>query len=52
LFWNVFIKHIHYGDVISISLYWSGMYILMLSVIRNSNFNIEKNIDPYFLSLN
>lgn len=51
LFWNIFLKSIPYGDVISISLYWFGMYLLMVSIDRNSNFIHDKSNSILYLQL-
>jgi len=51
LFWNIFLIPIRYADVISISLYWSGMYLLMISIVRNSKFNYERSNIPTYLPL-
>jgi hypothetical protein len=43
LIFNMLIHKIPYGDVISISIYWASMYILMLSIIRTQDKNLERD---------
>lgn len=42
LFYGLFINPIMYGDIISISLYWLGMYFLTISVVRSPEYVKEK----------
>lgn len=44
LFWNLFINEIPYGDVISITMYWVGMYFIMISIVRTSSALDEKHV--------
>ena len=42
LFLNMFVNKIPYGNVISITIYWCGMYCIAISIVRSSNKVIEK----------
>ena len=43
LLWNIFLTTIPKSSNISISLYWLGMYIIMISIVRNSKYSFEKH---------
>ncbi len=51
LFWNLFLTPIPYGNITSISFYWLGMYLLTVSVVRNSKFDWEKGDSTAYLPL-
>ena len=48
LLWNIFIKTVPYGDVISINIYWIGMFFIMISTVRTNSVEREKiNVSMY-----
>jgi hypothetical protein len=51
LCWNMFIRPIAYGDVISITIYWLSMYLIMISIVRTSSDHLEKNIDQIYFQI-
>jgi hypothetical protein len=51
LFWNLFIYEIPYGDIISITLYWIGMYFIMISIVRTASVLDEKHITNVYLPI-
>jgi len=52
LFWVLFIDSVKYGDVISILFYWSGMYLISLSVVRTSSPVKEISVNKYIYTIN
>ncbi len=51
LFWNLFIYEVQYGDIISITLYWIGMYFIMISIVRTASVLDEKRITNVYLTI-
>ena len=41
LFWDIFMSPIKYGSNISITLYWVGMFLISVSVVRGKNYETE-----------
>jgi len=41
-----------YANVISITIYWVSMFLIMLSVVRNRNYETEKYMKDVYLFLN
>lgn len=52
LLWNIFISVIPYGDAISITLYWGGLYLIMISIVRSETYETEKSVITRYLPLN
>lgn len=42
MFWDLFIEPIPYGGPVSIDLYWYGIYLLAISVVRSHSERTEK----------
>lgn len=51
LFWNIFIYPIPFGDIISISMYWAGMFLITISIVRGKDYQTEKSGMTTYLPL-